>query len=129
MQPVDQLRSTGRQLREQRLQVADDRWQGKGKKQGSGGGQAEQQEKNRQPTAGMPAADMQVHNAPDHRCEDHREQGAYVEQHKDFPHQVSDSQHQGNGKREDDIAADGAGSHRLGLYRDGFCGRLGDCHA
>src|ERR1700733_4560692 len=77
----------------------------------------------------MPSADLEAHNAADHRSEDHGEQGAYVEQQKDFPHQVSDRQHQSRSKSEEDIAARGAGSYRLRLYNDSFYGRLGNCHA
>ncbi len=56
MQLIEQLGSARGQLGDQRLHVVQHRGQGEGEKQGGRGRQAQQQEKDGQPAAGMPPA-------------------------------------------------------------------------
>ena len=80
MQPIEQLGPARRQLGDQRLNIAQHRRHGEGEKHRGRGSHAQQQKKNRQPTAGMPAPDVQPHDSAGHRCQHHGKQGTYIEQ-------------------------------------------------
>ena len=104
MHLIEQLGTPRRQFADQFLQVVQHGRQGKGEKEGGGAPHAQQQENDSQPLAGMPAPDVEPHNALDHRAEHHGEESADVEQQQNLAHQVRDQQDQSDGKGEDNVA-------------------------